>query len=109
MEACLQSEPNKMLLELDLFGTLDAAAAMGLRETLESLEARLLRLKLNDGTIFLPADQEVEDLISTQGDPLLARVCERLRCLALEQDPEKAGTAEMALRELFAAVVQDQG
>lgn len=99
---------NEDLLLLELDGSLSLAAAARLQDLLQRLEARLLRLKLRDRTSVAPDVAELRQLTERAGDPLVARVAQRLQQL-VEQgdgDDENAGElARMALRELHRACV----
>jgi DNA repair exonuclease SbcCD nuclease subunit len=95
------------LLRLSLTGTLGMEAAGRLERMRESLEARLLRLKLVDLTRVAPTAEEIQALTAGGGDPLIARVAARLAEQA-SGEGEPAAAAGVALRELHAACVQER-
>jgi DNA repair exonuclease SbcCD nuclease subunit len=99
-----RSMADLLLLELD--GSLSLAAAARLQELLQRLEARLLRLKLRDRTSVAPDASELRLLTERAGDPLVARVAQRLQ-QQLEQGDEEGELARMALRELHRACVSN--
>ena len=77
-----------------------------IEETLESFEARLLRLKLTDRTRIAPTESEIDALTRRTSDPLIANVAARLVEKADGED-EDAEVARIALRELHAACTQE--
>jgi hypothetical protein len=95
---------NEDLLLLELEGSLSLAAASRLQDLLQRLEARLLRLKLRDQTRVAPDPAELRQLTERAGDPLVARVAQRLQRL-VEAGEEEGERARMALRELHRACV----
>jgi hypothetical protein len=97
---------NEDLLLLELEGSLSLAAAARLQDLLQRLEARLLRLKLRDRTSVAPDASELRLLTERAGDPLVARVAQRLQ-QQLEQGDEEGELARMALRELHRACVSN--
>lgn len=98
----LSTRAQEDLLRLELSGMLSIADSMRLEQTLEAIEARLLRLKLVDGTRIQPSTTEIEALLQRDGDPLISRVARRLLQLAGAGDSQ-AEVARVALRELHAA------
>ena len=103
----LGQRANEDLLRLTLSGALGMEAAGRLEQMRESLEARLLRLKLVDQTRVAPTDDEIQALTAGGSDPLVARVAERL----VEQasgEGDEAVVARVALRELHAACAQER-
>lgn len=103
----LGQRANEDLLRLHLTGALGIAAAGRLESLVESLEARLLRVKLSDATTIAPTGEEIHALTQRQADPLIARVAQRLVDRANEVG-ESADVARIALRELHAAVARGQ-
>ena len=102
----LESRANEDLLRLSLTGSLGIEAANRLEELLESLGARLLRMKLANGTLIAPTDAELQALTARSGDPLIASVA----CKLVERaagDSEEAQVARIALRELHAACTRE--
>lgn len=100
------SRANEDLLCLTLTGSVGIEAANRLEQLLESLAARLLRLKLANRTLIAPTADEIEALTQQGRDPLIARVAGKL----IEQavgDSEDAQVARIALRELHAVCTQE--
>ncbi|NQV11039.1 MAG: DNA repair exonuclease [Cyanobacteria bacterium] len=102
----LRSNEDLLLLELD--GSLSLAMATRLQDLLERLEARLLRLKRRDRTNVAPDPTELRQLTERAGDPLVARVAQRLQQLieAGKGSGDSTGAdvvARMGLRELYRA------
>jgi DNA repair exonuclease SbcCD nuclease subunit len=102
IDALIANRTNEDLLLLDLTGSLGVEAAGSLEQLIESLEARLLRLKLSNQATVAPTDAETQALTRRPSDPLTARVAAQLVQLATGAD-ETAATARIALRELHAA------
>jgi hypothetical protein len=103
----LGQRASEDLLRLTLSGALGMQAAGRLQQMRESLEARLLRLKLVDQTRLAPTDAEIQTLTAGGSDPLVARVAKRL----VEQasgEGDEAVVARVALRELHAACMQER-
>lgn len=98
---------NEDLLQLSLSGSLGIAASSRLEELIDSLGARLLRLKVDDGTTIAPTDEEVEALTRQTSDPLIAIVSQQLVEMIHSAGDEQAETASIALRELYAAYQQE--
>ncbi len=92
------------LLRLELRGALGIAAGAALEQTLESWEARLLRLKLTNHTTTAPAAEELAALTQRVGDPLIGRVAAQLVAQAGGSSGE-AEVARLALRELYRLAV----
>lgn len=100
--ALLGQRANKGILQLTLTGSVGIEASNRLEQILESLNARLLRLKLVNQTLIAPTEKEIQDLTQRGVDPLITNVARRL----VEQsdgDNEDAQVARIALRELHAA------
>jgi DNA repair exonuclease SbcCD nuclease subunit len=93
---------NQDLLLLELDGSLSLAAAARLQDLLQRLEARLLRLKQRDRTSVAPDATELRQLTERSGDPLVARVAQRLQQL-VEQGGTEGELARLGLRELHRA------
>jgi len=102
----LGQRTNEDLLKLSLKGSLGIEAANRLEQQLEALEARLLRLKLNNGTAIAPTDEEVEALTLQTADPLIGVVAQQLVAMTRNIEDEESGIAAIALRELHAAYQQ---
>lgn len=104
----LGGRADQDLLHLALRGSVGLEEATHLERFLESLRARLLRLKLEDATRVLPTPEEITGLRERHADPLIARVAHRLLDEAAGQHPESA-LAQVALRELYLAVRAEEG
>jgi DNA repair exonuclease SbcCD nuclease subunit len=87
------------LLELTLEGQIFIGARARLDAILESYEARLIRLKLRDGTRIAPSPDEIDALTRRAGDPLISSVALRLTEIASGTGDE-AALAQRALCEL---------
>lgn len=92
-------------LRLELTGSLGIEATTQLEHFVESLQARLLRLKLSNLTVVAPTPEEGEALTQRPGDPLISRVATQLVAMATGSD-ESASIARVALRELHAACIR---
>jgi DNA repair exonuclease SbcCD nuclease subunit len=106
LTSLLGQRTDEDLLRLCLSGSLGIEASIRLEQIRESLEARLLRVKLVDQTFLAPATEEIQVLTQGGGDPLIARVAAQLVERAVGED-EDAAVARIALRELHAAFVQE--
>jgi DNA repair exonuclease SbcCD nuclease subunit len=89
------------LLRLRLSGALGMDAANRLEQLLETWKARLLRLKLDDGTTIAPSAAELDELARRADDPLISRVAAKL-ITDLDAPDEEGAIARTALRELYA-------
>jgi DNA repair exonuclease SbcCD nuclease subunit len=91
---------DEHLLHLVLEGSLGIDAAGRLGRMLESWEARLARLKLEDRVMIAPSAEEIAQLTQRVEDPLIAAVASALvgRCGG---ESEEAAVARLALRELY--------
>ena len=105
IEAIIGTRANEDLLRLELTGSLGVKAADQLEQALESLQARLLRLKLTNQVVVAPTAEEIQGLTQRPSDPLTARVASQLVARAVGTD-ETAASARIALRELYAACNQ---
>lgn len=106
LDALIGQRANADLLRLTLTGSLGMEASGRLEQVLESLEARLLRLKLINRTVIAPTDEEIRELTRRGSDPLIANVAMRLLELSQGED-EEARVARTALRELHATCLQE--
>lgn len=106
LEEAIGGRSGADLLLLELEGSLSLGAAGRLRDRLDRIEARLLRLKLRDRTSVTPDPAELRQLTERSGDPLVARVAQRLQELAGLEDADQAELARLGLRELHRACVQ---
>jgi DNA repair exonuclease SbcCD nuclease subunit len=102
----LGQRANEDLLRLSLTGSLGIEASNRLGLILESLEARLLRVKLFDQTVIAPTDYEIDALTQSGANPLIARVAGQLVERVAGGD-EDAAVACIALRELHAVWKQE--
>lgn len=98
LKELLGQRASQDLLRLTLEGTLGFAGHEKLQTLIQWLEARLLRLKLDNRVQVMPSGAEIVQLSGRPGDPLISAIAARL---AAEQ--QQAGSLQ-ALRELYAAV-----
>ncbi len=105
LDGLIGQRANEDLLRLELTGSLGVEAASRLEQALESLQARLLRLKLTNKVVVAPTADEIQALTQRPADPLTARVASQLVARAAGTD-EIAASARIALRELYAACNQ---
>ena len=103
----LGTRSREDLLRLELAGSLGIAASAQLEQRLESLAARLLRLKLYNKVRIAPSPEEMSALAGRVQDPLIARVATLLIERTQAADEEAATIARLALRELHTACVAD--
>ena len=106
LTALLGQRANEDLLRLTLTGSIGIEPSYRLEQILESLNARLLRLKLVNQTLIAPTEKEIQDITQRGADPLIANVARQL----VEQsdgDNDDAQVARIALRELHAACMQE--
>ena len=106
MAELLGQRAGEDLLALTLSGSIGMGAYDRLDKIVESLEARLLRLKLVDQTALAPSQEEIEELTRSAANPLIARVAARLMERAASGG-EDAGIAQVGLRELYIASRQE--
>ncbi len=99
IEALIGPRAQEDLLRLELSGTLGIQATTELETLIDTLIARLLRLKLITRTVVAPTPAEVEALTQRATDPLIARVAQELVAKAADGD----AIAQIALRELHAS------
>lgn len=97
----LGQRSNQDLLHLAVSGTLGIEASHKLEEILESLEARLLRVKCTHRVRIAPTEEELRELTELTTDPLIARTASRLAEQSAGNDAA-AEVARTALRELYA-------
>lgn len=89
------------LLKLSLEGSLGIETSQRLAELIESLQARLLRVKIEDRVTIAPTEEEMQALAHRPGDPLIESVAAKLIALT---SGERADIARLALRELYATI-----
>jgi DNA repair exonuclease SbcCD nuclease subunit len=89
------------LLKLSVEGSLGIETSRQLAELIEGLEARLLRLKLEDRVNIAPTEAEIQSLAGRMDDPLISSVAKELIAMTQGEDAE---VARLALRELHAAI-----
>lgn len=99
----LGSGAEGALLHLELSGQLTLGERLALDQRLETWEARLIRLTVDDQVCETPSEDEIECLTRRAGDPLTARVARRLLAETASADAEIAAIARLALRELHQA------
>ena len=105
LQETIGSRAGEDLLLLELSGSLGIDAAAQLDQKLETLDSRLLRLKLRNRIRLAPSEEEVTSLAERPSDPLISRVAETLVAEA-SGDDEDAEVARIALRELHAATTE---
>jgi len=98
----LGQRANEDLLRLTLSGSLGIEASGRLDRILESLEARLLRLKLTNQTHIAPTEAEIDAFTKQTSHPVIANVARQLIERAARAD-DGARVAHIALRELHSA------
>lgn len=106
LAALLGQRANEDLLRLILTGSIGLETSNRLEQVLESLNARLLRLKLANQAHIAPTEEEIQALTQRASDPLITSVARQL----VEQsdgDDDDAEVARIALRELHAACMQE--
>ncbi len=103
LEQIVGTRVDEDLLQLDLSGSLGLESSARLAAKLDSLAARLLRLKLRNKTRVEATPDEIAALTTRASDPLIAHVASSLVEQSTRQGNE-AATAAVALQELFAAV-----
>jgi DNA repair exonuclease SbcCD nuclease subunit len=89
------------LLKLSLEGSLGIETSQRLAQLIESLQARLLRVKIDDRVTIAPTEEEMQALAQRPGDPLIESVAGKLIALTAG---EKSDIARLALRELYATI-----
>lgn len=89
------------LLKLTLTGSLGIETSQRLADLIESLEARLLRVKLDDQVTIAPTDEEIQALANRPSDPLIESVAAKLIDLTTT---DQADVARLALRLLHATL-----
>lgn len=99
LDDLLGARAGEDLLHLTATGSLGFAGSAQWRKRIETLESRLLRLKLTDRVRPAPTEEEVATLTERSTDPLIARVATRLLEESSGED-ENAEIARTALREL---------
>jgi len=105
VESRVKKHWDENLLRLELSGSLGIEAAARLKEYLDSLEARLLRVQVVGNYVMAPTESEITALTQRVADPLIASVAGKLM-VRLRGSAEEAATARVALRELHAACNQ---
>lgn len=108
LDALFQKEHGRFLLHLVLEGSLGLDSSVMLEELLQALEARLLRLKLENRVRTAPGPMEIAALQGNATDPLSARVAGRLAGMAAGEGDE-AILAALALRELHGLFIREGG
>jgi len=78
LDELLGGRAQQDLVRLELDGSLGLEALARLEGVLETLEARLLRLRLHQRVVPAPTAEEAAALARREGDPLIARVAARL-------------------------------
>ena len=102
VDESIASRANQDLLRLHLSGSLGIEASTRLDRMIESWNARLLRIKLDNQTVIAPSPAELDGLTRRANDPLVSRVATKLMSMASVEN-DQAAVARIALRELYAA------
>lgn len=89
------------LLKLSLEGSLGIETSHRLAQLMDSLQARLLRVKLEDRVTIAPTEEEMQALAQRPGDPLIESVAAQL---IARTSGDQADIARLALRELYATI-----
>ena len=97
-------QTGEALIQLVLTGSLGIEAHTVLERTLESLDARLVWLRVIPDVQVAPTDTEIAELAERPGDPLIAAVAATLVRQATQDEDPRA--AQLALRLLHAACQQ---
>ncbi|MBP7728385.1 MAG: DNA repair exonuclease [Bacteroidia bacterium] len=100
MDDLFQSRVKKDLLKLTLTGSLGLEAQKSMEDMIESLSARLIRLKLYNQLQITPTQIELENMINDRGNPLASAVARQL-FEKLNGKNEDAEVARVALKELY--------
>jgi len=100
------SRVQQDLLRLSLCGKVGFEGDRRLRVILESLEARLLRVKLENMVQVLPSDDEIRQLTQRPGDPLVSAIAGRL-WKTISDGGSDSDRALRALRELYVAITTE--
>lgn len=101
LDQLIGGRSDEFLLRLTLEGSLGLSASSRLEKILESWEARLLRLKLDNQVTLAPSDDELATLSQRSQDPLISTVASEL-VARTQSGGDDAETARVALRELYA-------
>lgn len=113
LEASVAEDAAGSLLALRLEGELGIEASRQLDALVESLEARFLRLKLDNRVRVAPTEAETAALVDRGSDPLVssvaAKLLERAGSAAGNGEEEDAQAARVALRELYHFVRSEEG
>ena len=102
LQEMLGSRTEQDLLRLDVSGSLGLIARARFDELLESVDARLLRVKFSGEVKVAPTSDEIESLTMRTADPVTSRVARELLVLASDNG-EDADVARIAIRQLHAA------
>ncbi len=101
METWLGTRVNQDLLQLSLEGSLGLEALDQLITSLEVYESRLIRIKLDNQVQPEPTAEELESLVQSSQNPLLARVAAQLNTLIHQGGEEESSIAREALKQLY--------
>jgi len=100
IEAILGKRTGQDLLKIKVDGSLSFSGRQHFDALISSLEARLLRLELEETLREEPSPEELETLVR-RDDPLIASVAGELHAEMRNSSPAEAAEAAAALRELF--------
>lgn len=105
LEGLLGGRAQQDVMRLEVEGALGLEDMGRLDRLIETMEARVLRLRLIHHVAVAPTGEETAALAQREGDPLVARVAARLLAAAAdESSPGTADVARTALRQLFLAL-----
>ena len=99
---CMGTTTNRDLIKLSIEGSLGLGAYSEMEELLDSMKARLIRLKLVNQVTISPSEDEIISLTRRANDPLLSSVASKLVETAKLENAD-AVIARIALRELYTA------
>ena len=103
LEEVLGTRAQTDLLKLTLRGQTDFEGDAEIQRLLDSLRARLLRLKLDNSVQVVPSEDEIRALTQRPGDPLIAALATQLVQDAAKGEKDPA-VVRQAMRELFVIV-----
>lgn len=89
------------LLKLNLSGSLGLEAQYKLDSILERVSARLIHFKVNNGISLIPTQEELEQTIINNDNPLISAVAEKLFKIKTDKEEE---IASIALKKLYSLI-----
>jgi DNA repair exonuclease SbcCD nuclease subunit len=100
LHASLGTRVGMDLLHLSLTGSLGLEYFSNLQKKLETYQNRLLRIKLDNQVKVDPSMDELDSLLQSTVDPLIARVAENL-VVIIERGGDEGEIAREALKQLY--------